>query len=506
MIKKHIIQGAVALAIVVLVTVFYFSVGKPYIDSKQPVVETPETLEGEELGTSNRYYMYNNLDRSQIESVEVNNEYGSFLIRKDDDGSFVIDRYENIVIDETVLSYLITTCGSTLSKAKVMDDAPAEKLAEYGLDEPRASWVVTDNEGKKYKVYVGRELLTGGGYYCRFAGRDSVYVLDTSLSYAILNPIEVYVTPYILFGVSTDKYDKFDNFTVLKENEKLVSIGIVPKEDQNNPQALVENVITHPAPYPVDTEEFFPIRTGFENFVGDSTYKLGVDENDIKECGLDTPQYAVSYDYEGLTYYFLVGDLTEDGYYYVVSNMYTDIISLVSKERLAYLEYGLLDWMYPYVFDKYINTITEITVKTDKVDETFHLAHGVDAKGNAALRVITDKGFEITSSEAIQDFRHYYTSFLSLQTLDYLPDTVPETGEKLEDFISDESNRLLSFSYKTVKGEEIVCEFYQYTTRRCAAVVNGEATFYVLSDVVQKIENDTFRILSGEDVVPYSKN
>ncbi|KAA5651648.1 DUF4340 domain-containing protein, partial [Pseudomonas aeruginosa] len=56
-----------------------------------------------------------------------------------------------------------------------------EALDEYGLKEPQASWTVQSKSGKAYRVYVGDRLLTGGGYYCMFEGRRSVYVLGTEI-------------------------------------------------------------------------------------------------------------------------------------------------------------------------------------------------------------------------------------------------------------------------------------------------------------------------------------
>lgn len=506
MIKKQRIFIAVTLALIALMAVLYFTAAKPYIKSREPVSETPETLEGEELGTSNRYYMYTNLERADISSIEVTNKYGSFEFVKNSDDVLVIKGYEHISVDETTLSYLVTTCGSTLSKAKLMDNAPAEKLKEYGLDDPQASWVVTDKAGKKYKVYVGRELLTGGGYYCRFAGRDSVYVLDSTLSYAILNPVEVFVTPYVMFGVSKDDYYTIDNFTVFHENKKVISVGVVPKEQQNNKEALAEHRLTYPAPYNPDSEKLFGIYIGFEGFSGDSTYKLGVDITDLAECGLDSPQYMVSFDYKGQSYYFMVGDMTDDGCYYVISSIYSDIITKVSREKLEYLEYGIMDWISPYIFQYYINSVSEFTVKTDSADVTFYMTHGVDSDGKPTLRVITDGGVEIVSEDAVQNFRQYYKALLSLEAKDYLTGAVPPGGGSMEDFVADDNNRNMYFSYKNLDGVETVYEFYQYTTRRSAVKVNGNCEFYVLSDLVQKIANDTLRILNGEAVESYSKS
>ncbi len=506
MIKKQITLIIVSAVIIVLATVGYFAVVKPYVESRVPVEETPETLEGESLGTSNRYYMYNHLERDDMKSIEVSNEHGGYKFIKDKNGQLTVEGFEGIGVDENALSYLVTTCGSTLSKAKVMDNADDEKLEEYGLKEPKAYWIVTDNEDRQYKVYVGRKLLTGGGYYCMFAGRNSVYVLDVTVEQTILAPIEAFITPYVIFGISQEDYYTIDNFTVFHGEEKMLSVGMVDKEDMMNPEAMVENVLTYPAPYTPNSTVLYEIFISFVGLKGESTYKLGADNDTLKECGLDKPAHTVSFDYKNKTYYFFASEKTEDGYYYVVSNIYSDIITKVPAETLKYLEYGMMDWISTYVFQYYITSVSEITVDTGDTEVTFFLHHGKDDNGKDTLAVATDKNVYLTTAEDIDNFRQYYKALLSLDVQDYLPETVPETGESMEEIVSDPERCNLKFSYKNLDGKVTTYEFYRYTTRRSAVKINGDAEFYVPADLIRKIINDTSRILNGEPIEAYGKN
>ncbi len=506
MIKKQITLIILSAVLIVATVVCYFAVVRPYVMSRIPVEETPETLEGESLGTSNRYYMYDYLDRTQIKSIEVSNEHGGYKFIKTSDGELTVEGFEGIGTDATKVSYLVTTCGSTLSKAKVMDNATEEDLEEYGLSDPQAYWIVTDNNDRQYKAYVGRKLLTGGGYYCRFAGRDSVYVLDITVEETILAPIEDFITPYVIFGVSSDDYYTIDNFTVYHGDEKMLTVGMVDKEDMVNTEALVENVLTYPAPYTPNSTVLYEIYMSFTGLTGESTYKLGADNDTLVECGLDNPAHTVSFDYGGKNFFFFASEKTEDGYYYVVSSMYSDIVTKVPAETLDYLEYGMMDWISTYIFQYYITSVSEITVETGDSQVAFYLNHGKDADGKDTLTVATDTNVMLTSADDIDNFRQYYKALLSLDVQDYLPETVDETGEALEDIISDDSRRNLKFSYKNLKGEVTTYEFYRYTTRRSAVKVNGNAEFYVHADLVQKIINDTYRVLSGEDIEAYGKN
>jgi len=442
--------------------------------------------------------MYSHMDREDMASIEVTNESGSFKFIADGNGSFYIEGHQGTALDSTMVSSLVATCGSPLSKTRVMLDASDEKLEEYGLKTPKAHWIITDNDGKQYKVYVGRELLTGGGYYCSFAGRGSVYVLDTSLANTILKPKEAFVTPYIIFGVSQNDYYTIDNFTIYHGKEKFLSIGKVPEDEQSNPEALAEHILTYPAPYSPESEVYLRIYMDFASFTGDETYKLGITEQDLIDCGLDEPSYTVSFDYGGKTYYFMLKEADEDSYF-AVSGIYGDIITKISKSNIAYLDYDLIKWVSPYVFRRDIKTISSVSVKSAKYDETFHLVHSVDEEGAPVIQVRSDSGHEFTTPSETMNFRQYYGDLISLAVTDYLPAEAPE-GVPMEEFLADPDNLTMTVSCVTTSGEELSFDIYRYSTRRCAIRVGGRFDFCILNDVVELIESDTEKLLAGEKV------
>ena len=76
----------------------------------------------------------------------------------------------------------------------------------------------------------------------------------------------------------------------------------------------------------------------------------------------------------------------------------------------------------------------------------------------------------------------------------------------MEALIADKSNAYLTFEYTTLSGDTTTLAFYQYSTRHSLVTINGVGEFYVLTDLIKKIENDTVRILVGETVTAFDKN
>ncbi len=496
MIKKQIIMISVAAFLLLAGILLYVFVISPTVEERSAKTDDVELLPGEEAGTSNRFYMYSHLERKDMASIEVSNGEGTYKMIPDGNGSFCVEGYEWISLDSEKIASLVTTCGATLTKARVTDSADGEKLEEYGLKDPAAYWIVTDNDGKQYKVYVGRALLTGGGYYCRFAGRDSVYVLDTTLADTVLKPVEEFVTPYIIFGISKDDFYTIDDFTIYNKDEKIISIGKIPSKEQINPNALAESVVKYPAPYTPDTETYYGILQGLISFTGDSTYKLGVTEEDLSKCGLDDPDYAVSFEYNGNKYYFLLKDDGEDGYF-VISGIYSDIITRISKKNLAYPEYDLLKWLSQYVFRRDITTVTRITVKTGSTDETFNVTHYTGDNGASEISVRSDGGIVLQSESETRSFRQFYGDLLNIAIKDYLPDEA-EPGVSMKDYVADPENLTMSVTVETASGERLVYDFYRFSTRRCAISVNGRTDFCGIYDDVKRIASDVEKLQAGE--------
>ena len=147
-----------------------------------------------------------------------------------------------------------------------------------------------------------------------------------------------------------------------------------------------------------------------------------------------------------------------------------------------------------------------MSVKTDKVSAGFDLAHSFNQKGDAVLAVMANG--TILSEEQVANFRQYYKSFLAIAIQDYYENDefCKLSKEEMEELIADEGNAYMTFEYTTLGGETTKLSFYTYSTRHSVVTINGVGEFYVLTDLVKKIENDTQRILSGETVTAFDKN
>lgn len=499
-----IILGILFVALVLV----YFTVIAPLLEETDAKTEPLETLEGEVIGTNNRYMMFPQAERSDIQSVEVHNEYGTYTFYRDASDNFQLKGYEGMAYNQELFASFIVSAGNTLSMMKVTDDATPEVMAEYGLDDPQAYWILTTTTGEVHQVNVGDILVTEGGFYCSYEGRNSIYILSTALSSTILQPVEKLISPLLTAGMSQNDYFYAENFMVYRGEDLFVRLTNKDTAEFSNPNALVEAKMTYPSGYEPNTELYYGILYNFIALTGTETVKIGTDEEILKEYGLYEPAYTIAYNFGDYTFFICVSEQQEDGTYYAVSNLYNfQLIAKVGKDMLGFLDESFFSWVSEYPFQPNIVSVDTIHItsgdKTTDVD--FKLHHSKDSDGNAALEVDSVSADGRTghiTNDYVYNFRQFYKTILSIQLHE---ESTPLTEDQIADITGNEDNLLLTFSYKTLGGEEVVFKFYQYSTRRAFVTINDVGEFYVYVDLVEKIISDTEKVLVGLDIDSYGK-
>lgn len=507
--RQKILAITLAAVFCILICVYFFVVA-PYIknNTEVPVETAPETEKGESIGAANRLFLFDAIASKDIARIDVDNEFGGFAFVQNDKGSFVIEGYEEVPYSQDLFYQLGNVTAYTLAKTKVATNPTPEKIEEYGLHAPVANWTVTATDGRSFKVFVGDMLLTGGGYYCMIEGRNSVYVLGQDIATTVITPIESYVTPVLSAGIEQSDYYKVDKFAFYRDGEMMFRIHLVPEEEQVNPDALAENVMDYPTKYYPNSTLYYEIIYKYMGFTADSCYDIYATDEEKKAIGLDEPAYVIAFDYHSTHYEIYFSKKNEDGTYYAASNLYPNVIGIVNEKEVKYLENELIDWIDSYLFQQYITNLSEIKVTENGRDTLFKLTHGFDRDNPDLATLDVQINDRKMTPEQANNFRQYYKSMLAICIEDYYlnDEYCKMTEAEMEEYIADDSNANLIFSYTTLDGEISTYKFFPYSTRHSAVTIDGVGEFYVISDLAQKIINDTERLLNGESVTSNTKD
>lgn len=490
--KKLIITlGIAALALIVA----YFAVVMPIMNSMATEEEeVPELLEGEVLGTSNRILMFEHVEKSDMESIFVHNSYGEYEFYRGTDDELYIRGNEGAPYSLTALSSLVVSSGYTLSMERVTTDA--EDLSEYGLadsDKP-AYYIITKTDGTEHKVYIGDMIPTGAGYYCRYEGRNAVYILDSSLQTTLLNDITGLIQPILSYPISTTDYYTTEDFYIARDGELFVWIDYLTEEEKTETASTAIYQMKHPTNYETSSTNYDSILQTFADFQGLYTCEIGntdevMDAETLAKYGIDMekPAYEMHYKYKGVPNYVYFSEKNEDGTIYAYS-MTFNLIACVDYAKVEWLDWDIIWFVDKPIFQKNINDIAEIQVIADGIDETFLL----DGEGQE-IKIKPKSTGEVYDSDELHNFRQFYKVLLTLSMEDYTE------SDKTDDLLA-------TLRVKTDTGIETEYKFYPYSTRRCFYTVNGEGEFYTLRDMVEKMLSDCSKIIEGMPVNSDDKN
>ena len=497
-----------------------------------------DLLPGEVRTTSRltTFYIFQPLERSEIQEIKVDNEFGGYRVYRDATDTFQLDGFTGLSFDPEVFSSLVVSAGKPTVMMRVAQDLDEAGLAEYGLDHPQASWTLTATNGDVYTLYVGDELLTEGGYYVSYEARPgAVYIMSTTIGDTILQPAYKLLSPLLTAGLSTNTYMFVNEFTVWHGNDLFVNIRKAKPEEQKNPDAIVEALLLYPRPgdrsggdaYEINDNEYFTVLYNLMALEGEEVVAFLPTDEELEEHGLvitddDLPAYTIRYNFDvtdedtgkSQNYEFtvFVSQRQSDGCYYAVSNLYgyTTLVK-VGVDKLGWLEDDAFRWIFPTPFFENITKVSRITLKGDDVDVDYRLTHGFAEDGTTPTLEVDEvkSGVHIPNAE-VNNFRQYYKTMLNITNQEY----AALTEEDRAALIADESRVRLTMTYEDTAGMATEFRFYQYYSEstghisggKIFVVVNGVGEFYTTNDLVDKVVNDTARVLDGLDVDAYGQN
>lgn len=410
-----------------------------------------DTVDGEEVGVSDRIQMFKQIKQADIDKIEVHNAHGAFTFYVDKDGDFQIQGHEGVPYSQVMFSSLAVSCGYTLSTRKIQDPIKDENglYTEYGLapekrvDENGNSydyepyWYrITDINGNSHTVYIGDAVPSNTGYYVKLTDRDAVYVMNYSVDGSYLGmydgqvydtiesvlhvPIEKFVTPMVTYPMELNNYfdvrafalwegDKFNSIPEDITDEELEKLDLDPivsftywdlEERTGTFYANTPYILAYPEGYVANDNA---IDTTLQSFYTMSTLgvvKLGITEEDLKTYNLVDPEYVVYFDFQGkYEHLIFISAETERGTRYMTSGIY-DIIVEVDRSKLPFLNYTRNDWVNDLYFSMNLAWAKKIEVEYDGKLYTFELDNSLsDSMSNPTYSEDAKKKGTITSDK-----------------------------------------------------------------------------------------------------------
>ena len=201
------------------------------------VVDTTGT---EVVGVGQRVMMFKQLTYDQastndaskiIRRIEVHNQHGEIIVNRGANNRFEVEGCPTALLIDELFAQLSVGCGYTISLQRLenpvrLPDGSID-YSEYGLapekrvekDETGTDvldadgnpvtydyvptwYTVTTMTDDSYTVTLGDAIVSESGYYARYEGRDTIYILSsTNLDAAVLQPVETLISPMLIYQI-----------------------------------------------------------------------------------------------------------------------------------------------------------------------------------------------------------------------------------------------------------------------------------------------------------------
>ena len=452
-------------------------------------------LDGDKVNSAGYPYLYGPIDRDDIKYVYVKNTFDELTFVPIDGSFYLADT--SMDMSTSTVATLVAAARAPVAMSKV--ENPTD-LADYGLDSMEnatANLIIQDTDGNAYNIRVGRLLTDGSGYYALCHGKKHVYILPSSIANYMLVPKEKYLIANYGTPLSqlTDVYQKVNEITVNMGDDIVKAEFMSDSEKQNHPinytwkitapNRLVSEAYGYSLP---NHGTFGDVFNALCSLASEEVLEADVNEETLKEYGLDTPYRSYSWLYNGetrCTVHF--SKPNEDGNYYVYGvketvkdgDKRTIGIGLIEASAFPYLELKTLNYLDTALYTQYFDRLDWIKFTTGGQDYTISIIKKED--GTVESAKLNGKEADLVSCRNV--FRGLLNCKI-LEEYDAAGESIPET-----------------FNMKvSCNGKVTEISFGRVSSMKAFCLVDGKAQYVMDYSLYETLVSGAEKLVAGEKV------
>ena len=408
-------------------------------------------------------------DSSTFTTVNITNTNGTFkfitnqITATDEEGKAQTTTHWGVEgVDISKLSTdTMNKIISSAASVTAVREIDTKTAADCGFDKPLIKVGVEDQTHGSFGFAVGDESPDGLGYYFMLDGSDKIYVVATSelsdFQFELVDLADKTAIPETVFTTDTTdnkaedgSYAYFDSLT-LSGSLYGDTITIENNKEDNASSEILPYIITTPTKRYAKSENLTSLISLFSSTVNVSgNYAFDVNDQTLKEFGLDDPDAVITMTINGESKYFKIS-IVDDSYCAVIYDGAT-MIRKVTKDSFAFLSLTTEDFYNSQPFMYSINDLSSFELIDGEDKVKFDISSTKDEEENVTFHILAN-GTEIVAS----DFQTFYADFVGIQCNDF---TVEETSDKPVSSIIFNFNKASSTTVKFYKISETE---YQYS-------------------------------------------
>jgi hypothetical protein len=439
---------------------------------------------------------------ASVDYMEIKNSHETYRVRMDE-GKVVVVGYENMPLVTASATGLFNSV-STLTLDTVVDK-DCQNLDRFGLANPQAEITIQSYQGSSYTFHIGNASLDNRYYYMCEEGGTTVYLMDEFFAARYLKSIKEYCDPKI--------YKTFvpsDDFRALTVKSPTVNYSFrMATEEEKKFVSRYFSGIAMDAPFSwgVEADAIDAVMTSMVALSAKEIVAVCLPEEELVQYGLDAASctqivlsvYAdpnpITYNgtanlyfdstlptgtYSDFNVTYRIGKTVDRKTYVMFDNR--PVVYLVDETVFSWIDWSPYRYCTKMLYGEYLDKVSSLSVISGDLNVTFNIT-GAGTNDRDDLRV--NAGSISVDNDS---FRTFYGNLISMYP----------SGDAVGADTS--GTPVLTVVYNLSDGTSHTLKFYSMDDRNCAADVDGQTFLSVRITEVQKILNDTNKLLNGQQI------
>ncbi len=408
-------------------------------------------------------------EKAELEAVDEivvkGPDIDSYIIKKNHD-TYSLDENAKVEISEAYLTAMwqkLTTIEATYKADS------AGSTTELGFNAPLAVVEYRKENGNVTTLKIGRYSSVRDAYYAK-SGEENpdVYLIDAALAVEIMGARQGFYIKNLIDFSSEDDFAHLSSVEITGKGADFIPVRFEADSTWFH--------MSEPIRYICD------YKTLKSTFLDPVMHLKGTkyvsDEMDAS-MGLDSPEYTITYVYNGEEIKVLVGSEINSMTY--ICRADKNIVFLINDEELNFLQEDYCEFIGASCYSRYINFVDCFQIEYQELSEEFDLNNAED---------YADKWYAVNNGR-----KYTYDEFIGLYNA--------VMGTARNQMIENEKeeidpNARITIKIKLKSGDMDIVEFKKISEREYEAIVNEECHFTVLSASVEAIVSKLNSLVSDQ--------
>ena len=411
-----------------------------------------------------------------MSSIEVINRDGTgigFQGAVDETGSVLwslLDKYDtDVPLNNDAITTWAYMLGNFMSNGNI-GDSSSYNLADYGLDNPQYTVVITQFDGSVSKVYVGNKTADGASCYFMVEGNPDIYtVVLAKYTYCGFQLIDFLAT--VTLGI------EYSNLSTVEFKRDFDGIDLVTACTLYETGDPNYNAIS---PFEIECSPYYV--TLIDKVVNlEITSFVEIPDDQLSEYGLDDPYYEFTFTLNDGRVVTLNLSSSVNGYYYGSSNV-VDGYFKVSELQIDGLNTQLMMLLSSYLVYFPATDMSKITGTYGDESFTYDISTTGSISADDATARLNQRDARVFTSEGRSYAAILYESLITISVSDVDTEADPAYEPEVE------------FTFITNNYQTYVLSFVPRDSNSYYAFLNGEYTTFIVpkSELFNNSGLDTF--------------